>query len=310
MKAIFTPKSPKGDFAAAKHSTSLPQTPPSGGRGVILILLLALSIAIQAQEKKLVILHINDTHSRIETFPENQDAYSNKGGMVRLDNYVNKVRKETKNVLLFHCGDLVQGTPYFNWYKGFAEIAAANLMCIDAACLGNHEFDNGLESLSRMVQRAQFPFIATNLDFSGTPMDGLTKKYHIIKRNGIKIGIIGLTIDPEGLVSKSNAAGVKYLDPVKSANIVAGFLKNRERCDLIICLSHLGYYPEEESVGDITLAKKSRHIDLILGGHTHTFMPEPDRQPNVDGREVIINQTGAYGVYFGRINITMEEAKK
>ncbi|MDR1632822.1 MAG: metallophosphatase [Dysgonamonadaceae bacterium] len=276
----------------------------------ILTLLLSLSIAIQAQEKSLVVLHINDTHSRIETFPENQDGYSKKGGMVRLDNYANEVRKETKNVLLFHCGDLVQGTPYFNRYKGDAEIAAANLMRTDAACLGNHEFDNGLESLSKMVKQAKFPFIATNLDFSGTPMDGLTKKYHIFKRDGIKIGIIGLTIDPKGLVSKSNSTGVKYLDPIESANAMADFLKKKKKCDLIICLSHLGYYPKEDRIGDITVAKKSRDIDLILGGHTHTFMPEPDRQPNVEGREVIINQTGAYGVYFGRINIIMEEIKK
>jgi 5'-nucleotidase len=276
----------------------------------IFLFLLAISIAVQAQEKSLVVLHINDTHSRIETFPENHAAYPNKGGMIRLDNYVNEVRKETQNVLLFHCGDLVQGTPYFNWYKGDAEIAAANLMGADAACLGNHEFDNGLEFLSKMIKQAKFPFVATNLDFSGTPMNGLTKKYHIIKRNGIKIGIIGLTINPEGLVSKSNSAGVKYFDPVESANAMAAFLKEKKKCDLIVCLSHLGYYPKEERVGDITVAKKSRYIDMILGGHTHTFMPEPDKQPNVDGHEVIINQTGAYGVYFGRVNITMEEIKK
>jgi 5'-nucleotidase len=275
---------------------------------VILILLLTLPIIVQAQENSLVVLHINDTHSRIDPFPDNGGAYSGKGGMVRLDNYVNKVRKEARNVLLFHCGDLVQGTPYFNCYKGEAEIAAANLMRTDAACLGNHEFDNGLKFLAKMVRQAEFPFIATNLDFSGTPMDGLTKKYHIIKRNGIKIGIIGLTINPKGLVSKSNSAGVKYLDPVESANSAADFLKNRKKCDVIICLSHLGYYPDEERAGDITLAKESRHIDLILGGHTHTFMPEPDRRPNVDGREVIINQTGAYGIYFGRIDIVLSRS--
>ncbi|MDR0768830.1 MAG: metallophosphatase [Dysgonamonadaceae bacterium] len=271
------------------------------------IILFALSIALQAQETSLVVLHINDTHSRIEPFPDNDGDYANKGGMVRLDNYVNQVRKEARNVLLFHCGDFVQGTPYFNQYKGDAEITIANLMKTDAACLGNHEFDNGLEFMSRMVKKAHFPFIATNLEFSGTPMDGLTKKYHIIKRNGIKIGIIGLTIDPKGLVAKSNAVGVKYLDAVESANRAAAFLKNEKQCDLIICLSHLGYYPDEERVGDITLAKKSRHIDLILGGHTHTFMSEPDRRTNLDGREVIINQTGAYGVYFGRIDIVLEE---
>jgi 5'-nucleotidase len=274
------------------------------------LFLFTLSVAVQAQEKSLVVLHLNDTHSRIETFPENQALYPNKGGMIRLDNYVNEIRKKNKNILLFHCGDLVQGTPYFNWYKGDAEIAAANLMRTDAACLGNHEFDNGLEFLSKMVKQAKFPFIATNLDFSGTPMDGMTRKYHIIKRNGIKIGIIGLTINPEGLVSKSNSAGVKYLDPVESANTMATFLKEKKKCDLIICLSHLGYYPKEERVGDITVAKKSRYIDLILGGHTHTFMPGPDKQPNVEGNEVIINQTGAYGVYFGRVDIILEEIKK
>ncbi|GHT63201.1 metallophosphatase [Bacteroidia bacterium] len=271
----------------------------------------SLSVGVWAQEKSLVVLHLNDTHSRIETFPENQHDYSNKGGMVRLDHYVNEIRKANKKkVLLFHCGDLVQGTPYFNWYKGDAEIAVANLMKTDAACLGNHEFDNGLEFLAKMVKQAKFPFIATNLDFSGTPMDGLTRKYHIIKRNGLKIGLIGLTISPEGLVSKSNSAGVKYLDPVESANAMAAFLKEKKKCDLIICLSHLGYYPKEEHVGDITIAKKSHYIDLILGGHTHTFMPEPDIEPNINGNEVIINQTGAYGIYFGRINIIMEEKRK
>lgn len=280
-------------------------------KNIFLFLLLILSISVWAQEKSLVVLHLNDTHSRIETFPENQPNYSNRGGMVRLDNYVNEVRKENKkNVLLFHCGDLVQGTPYFNWYKGDAEIAVANLMKTDAACLGNHEFDNGLEFLAQMVKQAKFPFIATNLDFSGTPMDGLTKKYHIIKRNRLKIGIIGLTINPEGLVSKSNSVGVKYLDPVESANAMAAFLKEKKKCDLVICLSHLGYYLKEEHVGDITIAKKSHCIDLILGGHTHTFMPEPDKEPNSDGNEVIINQTGAYGVYLGRINIIMEEKGK
>jgi len=189
-------------------------------------------------------------------------------------------------------------------------MAAANLMKTDAACLGNHEFDNGLESLAKMVKKAKFPFVATNLDFSGTPMDGLTKKYYIIKRDGIKIGIIGLTVNPEGLVSKSNSAGVKYLDPVESANAMAAFLKEKKKCDLIVCLSHLGYYPKEDRMGDITIAKKSHYIDVILGGHTHTFMSKPDKVLNADGHEVIINQTGAYGIYVGRLDIVMEEKAK
>jgi len=276
----------------------------------LLLLFIFFVEVVYSQEKSLVVLQLNDTHSRLEPFPANEANYPNRGGMVRLDNYANQVRKENKNVLLFHSGDFVQGTPYFNWYKGDAEMAVANLMKTDAACLGNHEFDNGLESMARMIKQAKFPFIATNLDFSGTPIDGLTKKYLIIKRNGIKIGIIGLTISPEGLVSKSNSMGVKYLDPVESANAMAAFLKEKKKCDLIICLSHLGYYPNEERMGDITIAKKSHYIDVILGGHTHTFMPEPDRVLNADGHEVVINQTGAYGIYFGRLNITMEEKTK
>jgi len=310
MKTINTPKPPEGGFCHSIINKLTAITPPLGGRGVVLVLLLILSTITYSQEKSLVVLHLNDVHSRIEPTPDNQPYYPDKGGMVRLDNYVNHVRQEAKNVLLFYCGDVVQGTPYFNWYKGDAEIAAANLMKTDAACLGNHEFDNGLEFLAKMVKQAKFPFVATNLDFSGTPMDGLTKKYHIIKRNGIKIGIIGLTVNPDGLVSKSNFVDVKYLDPVESANATAIFLKEKKKCDLIICLSHLGYFPKEEDMGDITVAKKSRYIDLILGGHTHTFMTEPDRVLNAEEHEVVINQTGAHGIYFGQLNIIMEEKAK
>jgi 5'-nucleotidase len=274
---------------------------------IIACFTLCFPLLVPAQEKSLVILHLNDTHSRIEPFPENDHKFPNMGGMTRLYNYLENVRKEAGNVLLFHCGDQVQGTPYFNWFNGETEISAANLMQYDAACLGNHEFDNGVEFMAKMVRMAKFPIISTNLDFTGTPMEGLTKEYHIILKNGLKIGLIGLTIDPKGLVSKSNFIGVKYLDPIETANKTAAFLKEKEKCDLIICLSHLGYYPkDEEKVGDISLAEKSRNIDIILGGHTHTFMPEPDRQINLDGKEVLINQTGAYGVYFGRLDLVLE----
>jgi 5'-nucleotidase len=270
------------------------------------LILCSCYLSATAQEKSLTILHLNDTHSRIEPFPENDDMFPNKGGVVRQYTFIEKVRKEKSNMLLLHCGDFVQGTPYFNVYKGKTEMSAANLMKVDAACLGNHEFDNGLESLAQMLGWAQFPFISTNLDFTGTPMEGLTKNYVILERDGLKIGLIGLTIDPKGLVSKYNSQGVKYLDPVESANRTAAFLKETENCDLIVCLSHLGFYPNEDRMGDITLAKKSRNIDLIIGGHTHTFMSHPERYPNLDGKEVLVNQTGAYGVYVGRLDIVLE----
>jgi 5'-nucleotidase len=278
-------------------------------RSKLLLFILLFPLLLNAQEKAIVVLHLNDTHSRIEPFPDNDARNPNKAGATRHYAYVEEARKENKHLLLFHSGDFVQGTPYFNLFKGETEMAIANLLKVDAACLGNHEFDNGLDFLAKMIGLAHFPFITTNLDFTGTPLEGLTKEYYIIKRNGLKIGVIGLTVNPEGLVSKANFVGAKYLNPIESANRTAAFLKKKEACDLIICLSHLGYFPDERQVGDITLAKQSRNIDLILGAHTHTFLEKPDRQMNLDGKEVVINQTGAYGIYFGRIDIVLEEVK-
>jgi len=274
-------------------------------RNNLILFLLVIPFLLSAQEKSLVILHLNDTHSRIDPMPLNDTRNPDKGGVIRQETYIQDVRKETKNVFIFHSGDMVQGTPYFNLFGGEAEIDVANQMKTDAACLGNHEFDNGLISLVQMIHRATFPFIATNLDFTGTPVEGLTKKYLILKRGGLKIGVIGLTINPDGLVAKKNCEGVKYLDPIESANQTAAFLKKEKKCDLVICLSHLGYYPKEEVVGDITLAKKSRNIDIILGGHSHTFLQQPDRQPNLDGKEVVIQQTGAYGINVGRMDVKL-----
>jgi 5'-nucleotidase len=275
-----------------------------------LIILLIAVLPSAGQEKSLVILHLNDTHSRIEPFPENARRNAGEGGMERIYNYVQTVRQESGNVLLFHCGDQVQGTPYFNFFNGETEIAIANLFGYDAVCLGNHEFDNGVDFLASMIRRAKFPVVATNLDFTGTPMEGLTKKHHIIEKDGLKIGIIGLTIDFEGLVSKSNSQGVKYLDPVETANQTAGFLKNEKRCDIIVVLSHLGYYPGENKPGDTQLAEKSRNIDIILGGHTHTFMEKPVLCRNLDGKTVVINQTGAYGIFVGRVDIDFSLYRK
>ena len=278
-------------------------------RNKIFLLILFIPVILSAQEKSLVVLHLNDTHSRIEPFPSIDARNADKGGVIRHAAYLNSVRNETKNVLVFHCGDIVQGTPYFNLFGGDVEIAVANRLKFDASCLGNHEFDNGLDFLSKMIRKANFPVIATNLDFTGTALEGLTKKYLILKRNGLKIGIIGLTIKLEGLVTQKGIEGVKYLDPLETANNMAAFLKNEKKCDLIICLSHLGYYPDEKTIGDITLAKNSRYIDIILGGHTHTLLEKPDRRQNLDGKEVIIQQTGAYGIYFGRVDVALEKIK-
>jgi len=275
----------------------------------LFLFLIVIPLLLAAQEKQLVILHLNDTHSRIDPMPLNDARNPDKGGVIRQETYIQSVRKETKNVFVFHSGDMVQGTPYFNMFGGKAEMAVANQMKLDAACLGNHEFDNGMDFLVGMIRQAKFPFIATNLDFTGTPVEGLTKKYLILKRGGLKIGLIGLMISPEGLIAKKNYAGMKYLDPLETANQTAAFLKNEKKCDVVICLSHLGYYPAEDRLGDITLAKKSRNIDIILGGHTHTFLQQPVRQTNLDGKEVIIEQTGSYGINIGRVDVVMEKTR-
>ena len=278
-------------------------------RNKFFLFLLIIPLVLSAQDKSLVILHFNDLHSRIEPFPLNDARNANQGGVVRHASYIRDVRKEIKNVLVFHSGDMVQGTPYYNVFKGEVEITVANRIKVDASCLGNHEFDNGLVFLSNLIRRAKYPYIATNLDFTGTPVEGQIKKYLILKRNGLKIGIIGLTPDLNGLVAKKSFEGVKYLDPLESANNMATFLKKEKKCDLVICLSHLGYYPEEDEFGDITLAKNSRNIDIILGGHTHTFLQQSVNRPNLDGKEVIIRQTGAYGINIGRLELTMEKVK-
>ena len=278
---------------------------------LIIGLLFISSISLNAQEtKKLVILHHNDTHSLIEPLPDNASSYAGRGGIVRQNAYVEEVRSENPHVLLFHSGDFVQGTPYFNVFRGEVEIACMNFMKYDAACLGNHEFDNGLPGLAQMVKAAQFPIVATNLDFTGTLLEGLTHKYIIIQRGGLRIGIIGLTVSLEGLVAKASREGINYLDPLQAANETAALLKNQETCDLVICLSHLGYSGDKKEIGDIDLAQGSENIDIILGGHSHTFLRFADRRLNKNDEEVIINQVGDRGVYMGRLDVIMEKVKE
>ncbi|MDR1682781.1 MAG: metallophosphoesterase [Candidatus Symbiothrix sp.] len=277
-------------------------------RNWIIGLLLFSSIQLFAQEtKKVVILHHNDTHSRIMPLPENSVRNGGLGGIVRQEAYVESVREENDNVLLFHCGDFVQGTPYFNLFGGAVEVACMNLMHYDAVCLGNHEFDNGLEKLETMLRAARFPVVVSNIKVNATPLEGLIEPYHIFYREGIRIGVIGLLVSPEGLIAEPNYRDMVYLDPVTVANETAAFLKEQKGCDLIICLSHLGYLEEENPQGDIYLAQNSRNIDIILGGHSHTLLQFADRRLNLDGKEVVINQVGDKGAFMGRLDVVLEE---
>lgn len=268
----------------------------------IICLLLTISCNAYSQ-KNLVILHTNDTHSRIEPLPETDRTSPGKSGVVRRAELIDQIRKENKNVLLFDAGDFLQGTPYFNLFKGEVEVKAMNLMGYDAATLGNHEFDYGLEILEKVVREANFPIVSSNYDFSQTALKNLIKPFIILKKDGVRIGVIGINIQPRGLIAAGNYEGMKFLDPVKTANEMAELLTTKYKCDMIVCLSHLGYN------ADLNLAESTRGIDLIVGGHSHTYMKEPATRKNLDNKEVTIFQTNGRGVYVGRLDIELKKVK-
>ena len=269
----------------------------------LLILTVFMCGTVVFGQKSIVILHTNDTHSRIEPVPESDRIAGNKGGVVRRINYIEQVRKENKNVLLFDAGDFLQGTPYFNLFKGEVETEAMNLMRYDAVTLGNHEFDYGLEILEKVVSRAKFPIISSNYDFSGTPLNNLIKPYLILKKDGVKIGVIAINIQPRGLIASGNYEGMKFLPPERVANELALKLKTTDRCDMVICLSHLGYTADKRLVG------QTRNIDIIIGGHSHTHMKTPDILKNIDNKNVMVFQTAGRGIYVGRIDVELEKVK-
>lgn len=269
----------------------------------LLILTVFMCGTVAFGQKSIVILHTNDTHSRIEPIPESDRIAGNKGGVVRRMNYIEQVRKENKNVLLFDAGDFLQGTPYFNLFKGEVETEAMNMMRYDAVTLGNHEFDYGLEALEKVVRRAKFPIISSNYDFSGTPLNNFIKPYLIFKKDGVKIGVIAINIQPKGLIASGNYDGMKFLQPERVANELALKLKTTDRCDMVICLSHLGY------TADKRLVEQTRNIDIIIGGHSHTNMKTPDMLKNIDNKDVMVFQTAGRGIYVGRIDVELEKVK-
>ena len=260
---------------------------------------LSINLSVFAQ-KDIVILFTNDAHSRIEPLPQTDRIAPDRGGIVRRHAFINQVRSENRNVLLFDSGDFVQGTPYFNVFRGKVEIEAKNRMQYTAVTPGNHEFGYGIEGLKDMVQWANFPFIASNYDFSQTILAGLIKPYLIIEKEGVRIGVISANIELFGLVASSSHEGVKFLDPIKTANYYAALLRSRHRVDMVICLSHLG-------IGDDRIfAQQTRNIDIILGGHSHFHMDEPEMLRNLDGEPVMLLHTSGRGVNVGRIDVRLE----
>jgi len=261
---------------------------------------------------KLTVLHTNDQHSRIEPFEvSSNERYSNKGGFARRAALIAQIRSREENVLLLDAGDVFQGTPYFNFYGGELEYRLMTQMGYDASTIGNHEFDNGLEGIKKQLPHAGFDILSSNYDFSDTILEGKFRPYQVYRRSGIKIGIFALGIELYGLVDKDMYRETRYLDPVETAEEMVKILRNEKKCDLVICLSHLGYQYEREpeKVSDVHLAQKTSGIDLIIGGHTHTFLPEPQKYLNKAGKTVLINQVGWAGLYLGRIDFYLKNGK-
>ena len=266
---------------------------------------------IDSTEKKITILHTNDVHSHIEPFSSSHSKFPNKGGVARRSTIIESIRNQNPNTLLFDAGDIFQGTPYFNFYGGEVEFKLMSMLNYDAATIGNHDFDNGIDGLFAQLPNAKFSFISSNYDFKNTIMDTHAKKYKIFNKSDIKIGVFGLGIELEGLVTQKLFKETKYLDPIEISQEMTRILKEKEKCDLIICLSHLGHFYKDtpSKICDVSLAKSTKDIDLIIGGHTHTFLEKPVIVDNIKGEKVIINQVGCWGLFLGQIDFYFDSKK-
>lgn len=256
---------------------------------------------------KLTILHTNDMHSHIEAFSSGRNK--GLGGMFQLSSLVKKIRQEEENILLLDAGDIFQGTPYFNLFGGELEFRMMSEMGYDATTLGNHDFDNGIDGIVNQMHHANFPFISSNYDFTNTPLENRVISHQIFRKSGLKIGVFGIGIELNGLVDPKLYGNTKYLDPVQVANKKATYLKNKLNCDLVICLSHLGFKYKSDKISDVKLAKQTKNIDLIIGGHTHSFLNEPVILKNKAQKKVLISQVGFGAIKLGKIDFYFDENK-
>ncbi|CAA0174829.1 metallophosphatase [Tenacibaculum maritimum] len=261
------------------------------------------------KKKQITILHTNDTHSHIEPFEQSHYKYANKGGIARRASAIQAIRKENPNTLLLDAGDIFQGTPYFNYFGGELEFKLMSMLKYDLATLGNHDFDNSIDGFYKQLPNAKFDFVSANYNFKNTILDDIVKPYKIFIKDGIKIGVFGLGIQLDGLVDPKMYKETKYLDPIEISQDMSRILKEDKQCDLIICLSHLGYFYKQHptKISDLNLAQKTNNIDLIIGGHTHTFLPKPTIVKNIDDKNLLVNQVGAYGINLGRVDFYFDE---
>lgn len=266
----------------------------------LLCLALSFAFSLFAQDtKELILLQTSDVHSRIEPINQKGDRNYDEGGFVRRAAFLDQFRKEHKNVLLFDCGDISQGTPYYNMFQGEVEVKLMNEMGYEAMTIGNHEFDFGMDNMARLFKMAKFPVVCANYNLDTTPLKDIVKPYVILEKYGLKIGVFGLGAKPEGLIQANKCEGVIYENPIEVSNEIAALLK-KKGCDVIVCLSHLGIQMDER------LVAKTCNIDVILGGHSHTFMKGPKTYLNMDGKEVPVMHSGKSGVRVGRLNLTLK----
>lgn len=266
---------------------------------------LSLSFA-ESRKKHITVLHTNDVHSHIEPFGPDDNRNPNMGGVARRATLIEEIRRQNPNTLLLDAGDIFQGTPFFNFYGGELEFKLMSKLKYDAATIGNHDFDNGIDGLYSQLPHADFDFISSNYDFKNTILDGHALPHKVFMKDGVRIGVFGLGIELEGLVNAHLYKETKYLDPVEVATDMTRILKEEEKCDIIICLSHLGYDYRTDKISDVKLAAATKDIDLIIGGHTHTFLEKPKVHTNLAGKQMLINQVGCYGLYLGRIDFYLD----
>jgi len=293
-----------------KRRTFIKQTSAAGA--LIGLGGLTVSSANASNTKKITILHTNDVHSHIDPFGPNDGRNANKGGVARRASLVESIRKENPNTLLLDAGDIFQGTPYFNYYGGELEFKLMSMLKYDLATIGNHDFDNGIDGLYAQLPHADFDFVSANYNFKNTVLDTHVKPYKIFIKDDVRIGVFGLGIELEGLVGKRHFKETEYIYPVEIAQDMSRILQEDEQCDIVICLSHLGYFYKKtpDKISDLLLARQTKDIDLIIGGHTHTFLPKPTIEKNSVGKNVLVNQVGCYGLYLGQIDFYLESDKE
>ena len=293
-----------GGFIMSNRRTFLKQA--TLGVGAMSLGLLPKELLASGDLVRLTVMHTNDMHCHIDPFPADNAEYPGQGGLLRIASVVDKVRHENPNLLLLDAGDMFQGTPYFNYFKGNLIVEIMSKMGYDAGTIGNHEFDNGLGDILSAIKKANFPLISSNYDFSETILSGFVKDYLVVKKGDIKIGIYGLGIELEGLVGTLNYGKTRYLDPLKTALNMESMLKNDHKCDMVIALSHLGLSYEHDKVSDKTLAPQTKCTDLFIGGHTHSFIEKPIVAKNAMGKPVLINQAGWAALEIGKIEFVLD----